>query len=607
MPPPTTNPGQSRAIAHTDGPIQVLAGPGSGKTFTIVKRILNLIGERKIPPEKILVITFTKAAALEMQSRFLKEIRRSYSAVNFGTFHSIYYQIITRSGYLNDFSLITELDKRKILRSILNHLFPAQTFGTSEYAEILNEISLRKNLESSGNQREKMAEIYEEYCDMLKEARKMDFDDMILYCHEMLSQNEKMRRTWQNYFSHIMVDEFQDINRLQYEVLKQISAPRNNLFIVGDDDQSIYGFRGANPTVMQDFLTDFPNCEQVVLNTNYRSTRQVVAAGSKVITCNLNRMPKDYQALRDGATPALHSFTAKEAEDEWLLQTINEKTADSLNDAAVILRTNFEVSLLAAKCIKIGIPVRTTEKIKDIFSHFIASDLIDYLYFSSGTKERSRFLNIVNKPLRYISRKSVANLTDSVNEAFVLQYYHDNPDGQVEVRRFFADCRRIEALSPHLAINFIRKGIGYDRYLKERAKPGEFAEWVEICDQLQESAQGCETHEEWFDLIASMQKLAGEQAGGKQGEKKKTASSDGLNIITMHSSKGLEFHTVFLPHLNEGTLPGTKSLTDEQIEEERRLFYVGMTRAKEMLYLSYSESAKHAPSRFLEPLKELHS
>jgi DNA helicase-2/ATP-dependent DNA helicase PcrA len=452
---------------------------------------------------------------------------------------------------------------------------------------------------------------------------------MILYCHEMLNNNDKIKKTWQNYFSHIMVDEFQDINRLQYQVLKKIAAPRNNLFIVGDDDQSIYGFRGANPAVMKDFLNDFPKCEQVVLETNYRSTRQVVAAAAKVIILNENRMPKDYQALRDGSVPVLLSFAGKESEDEWVLQTIREMPQEALKDAAVILRTNFEVSLLAGKCTGMGIPVKVTEKVRDIFSHFTANDLIDYLYFSAVCKERCRFLNIINKPLRYISRKCVANLTGEVNEAFVLSYYQDNPDGQGEVRRFFADCRRIAALSPYLAINFIRKGIGYDRYLKDRAKPQEFNEWVEICNELQESARGYATHEEWFDLIAGFKKLASEKAdsgsncNGKhqqpangtgstetdclQGEKKnKTAISDGLNIITMHSSKGLEFDTVFLPHLNEGTLPGAKSLTDEQIEEERRLFYVAMTRAKEKLFLTYSESAKYAPSRFLTPLKEFH-
>ncbi|MCL2254173.1 MAG: ATP-dependent helicase [Lachnospiraceae bacterium] len=592
MPPPTTNLEQERAIAHKDGPIQVLAGPGSGKTFTIVKRIMNLI-EQKVPPEKILVITFTKAAALEMQSRFLSEIRRSYSAVNFGTFHSIYYQIISRSGYLSDYSLISEFDKRKILRSILNHLFPTETFGQSEYTEILNEISLCKNQEMVTNPREKFAEIYEDYCEMLKESRKMDFDDMILFCHEMFSKHDDNLRKWQDYFSYILVDEFQDINRLQYLVLKQITAPRNNLFIVGDDDQSIYGFRGANPLVMQDFLKDFNDSVKVLLSTNYRSTNQIVSAAAKVITINKNRMPKNYQALRDGNDVDIFPFTKRDAEDEWLLDTISKKPHAELTNMAIILRTNFEVSAMASKCINYGIKVRAKEKIKDIFSHFTAVDIMDYIYFAIGPKERSRFLNIINKPMRYISRKAVVDLVEEIREIDVMNYYQGNIGCQDEVKRFFGACRRISSLSPYLAINFIRKGIGYDRYLKEKAKQQEFLEWMEICDELQESAKGYETFDEWFDMISALKEFADNQ---------KTAAMDGLNIITMHSSKGLEFKTVFMPHLNEGTIPGPKSITDEQLEEERRLFYVGIIRAKDNLYLTYTESPKYTPSRFLEPL-----
>ncbi|MCL2718521.1 MAG: ATP-dependent helicase [Lachnospiraceae bacterium] len=596
MPPPNENPGQARAIAHVNGPIQVLAGPGSGKTFTIVKRILNLVDIQKIPPEKILVITFTKAAALEMQSRFLKEIRRSYSAVSFGTFHSIYYQIVSRSGYLTDFSLVSEFEKIKILRKILNHLFPSQTFSRSDYAEILNEISLLKNFERQNNPRKGFSDIYDEYCEMLKSSRKMDFDDMILFCYEMFNNDKKTLEKWQNYFSHILVDEFQDINSLQYMVLKQIAGPSYNLFVVGDDDQAIYGFRGANPGVMQDFLADFVDCEKVVLDTNYRSTRQIVTAASKVIITNKNRLSKDYQALRDNEEPVLLSFAKRDDEDNWLMKKINEYPPDSLKDKAIIMRTNFEVSVIASKCVSHGIKVRVKEKVNDIFSHFAVIDILDYLNFSHGSKERSLFLNIINKPMRYLSRKTVANLTGEITEEAVKDYYQGNFSAKAEIERFFTACRRITTLSPYLAINFVRKGIGYDRYLKGQAKPQDFAELMAICDELQETARSYETFNEWFEMIHGLKALANENA------EKKTAAMDGLNIITMHSSKGLEFQTVFLPHLNEGTLPGPRALTNEQIEEERRLFYVGMTRAKDELYLTYTESAKYVPSRFLEPL-----
>ena len=606
----STNPGQERAICHVSGPIEVLAGPGSGKTFTIVRRILHLIEAERVPPEKILVITFTKAAALEMQSRFLKEIRRSYSAVSFGTFHSIYYQIITRSGYLPDYSLISEPEKKKILRSILNHYHPSRVFSQTEYAEILSEISLRKNMEAPRTAYDKFDNIYEEYCGMLSDIRKIDFDDMILCCHEMLSANEKTLKTWQQYFSYVLVDEFQDINRLQYMVLKQIVAPKNNLFIVGDDDQSIYGFRGAAPAMMQEFLSDFTGCEQVLLGTNYRSSRQIVAAASAVIAVNEQRFKKDYQAMRDGPVPQLISFAKREAEDEWILDAVAKAAPTARADMAIIMRTNHERKMMAAKCENRGIRVQSAEKAPDIFAHFCAQDILDYILFSLGPKERSRFLNIINKPMRYLSRKCVATLSGEVTLEAVLSYYRggaqgDNADALAEIRRFFAACNRIASLSPHLAINYIRKGIGYDRYLKERGRPHEFNEWMGICDLVQESAQGMDSYEEWFDVIAGYNKLADAGEGRQKADARAENKAEGLHIITMHGAKGLEYKTVFLPHLNEGVLPGAKSLSDEQIEEERRLFYVGMTRAKEELYLTYTQSLKLVPSRFLLPIKHL--
>ena len=600
----STNPAQERAICHVSGPMEVLAGPGSGKTYTIVQRIMRLIEEKNVPPEKILVITFTKAAALEMQARFLREIRRSYSAVNFGTFHSIYYQIITRSGYLPDYTLISEQEKKKILRSILNHFHPGRVFSQTEYTEILSEISLRKNMEATHNVYDKFDDIYEEYCGMLSDIRKIDFDDMILSCHEMLNANEKIRKTWQQYFSQVLVDEFQDINRLQYLVLKQIVAPKNNLFIVGDDDQSIYGFRGAAPAMMQEFLADFAGCGQVLLATNYRSSRQIVAAASAVIAVNEKRFPKDYQALRDGPEPQIISFAKRDAEDEWILDEVAKVAPVAHADMAIILRTNHELKAMAAKCECRGIRVQNAEKAPDIFAHFCAQDMLDYIHFSLGPKERSRFLNIINKPMRYLSRKCVAGLTGEVTLDAVLDYYRggeqgDNADALAEVRRFFAACRRIEGLAPHLAINYIRKGIGYDRYLKERGRPQEFNEWMGICDLLQESAEGMASYEEWFEVMAGLRGQT-DEAPAQQ----KNSAAAGLNIITMHGAKGLEYKTVFLPHLNEGVLPGARSLTADQIEEERRLFYVGMTRAKETLYLTYTESLKLSPSRFLLPIKD---
>ncbi len=578
------NQAQHCAITHSSGPMQVLAGPGSGKTTTIVKRVRYLVEVLKVPPETILVITFTKAAAQEMQSRFLTEIRRSYSAVNFGTFHSIYYQILIRSGYLKDFSLMTENEKTKMIKNILKQS------SMEECGDVLSEISRIKNLEEPSSPQ--ISEIFTEYCEMQKTVKKIDFDDMIRECHNMLIQNRHILEQWQQYFSYILVDEFQDINRLQYQILKLLAAPENNLFVVGDDDQSIYGFRGAKPAVISEFAEDYPTCKQVFLTVNYRSTNAIVEAAEKVIARNRQHIEKNCHALRAGSEVALIPFAEKEAENSFLMEQLKSLSPEISKSSAVILRTNHEAALLAVQCMEAGIPVWTAEKMPDIFTHFIGVDLMNYVQFAYQEKTRERFLNIINKPLRYISRKSVVTLEGVISEREILQYYEGNIDSQDEIRRFFKNCRQIAEMSPFLALHYIRKGIGYDRYLKERAKPGEYEEWMTIADKIQESAHGCTSFEEWFELVENVHQLCKQKPGVK----------NGIGLMTMHSSKGLEFHTVFLSHLNEGIVPNKKALTTEQIEEERRLFYVAMTRAKEKLWLLYTASSKSTPSRFLEPL-----
>jgi DNA helicase-2/ATP-dependent DNA helicase PcrA len=594
----------------------VLAGPGSGKTYTIVSRIVHLIERCHVPPDNILVITFTKAAAQEMQSRFLTAIGKTCATVHFGTFHSIYYQILSRSGYLQNFSLIKPAEQLRIIRRLLRQDRPHDNIDRTECEALLHDIGRLKNLEPPVGSFENIESLYSRYTDMLKTLKKMDFDDMILYCHEMLMGSPTILSQWQQYFTHILVDEFQDINRRQYQILRLLAAPDNHLFIVGDDDQSIYGFRGARPAVMKEFIDDFPDAVLIQLEINYRSTHPIIAAADAVITLNQQRLEKHYHALRDGNEVTLHAFPNKEQEDQYLLNSLKALDQGRHSETAVILRTNLEVSLLASKCTKMGIPISTTEKTIDLFAHFIANDIIDYLRFSTQEPTRARYLNIINKPARYLSGRAVADLTDGITEERLLEYYQGKGDDQAVIRRFFADCHRIARLSPYLAIHFIRKGIGYDRYLKERARPEEYEEWQEIANTIQESARDHSDCDSWLQFaeehsqplpkslnspLLSCDKPKATQSPIKSGDRA-GQSGQGIRLITMHGSKGLEFDTVYLPHLNEGTIPGKRSLTAGQIEEERRLFYVGMTRAKEQLCLLYTTSPKQSPSRFLEPL-----
>ena len=271
------NPSQLRAITHLSGPMMVLAGPGSGKTSVIVERTAYMINEGKIPASSILVVTFSRAAATEMKERFLKFVNRDRSEVTFGTFHGIFYGILNAAYNLNASNILSEEEKYSILREMTEKFGQEMEQEGDFLEEIAKEISVVKgnciSLEhyyASCCSDEVFREIYNGYKNALRTRRKLDFDDMILCCYELFSQRSDILKAWQKKFVYILVDEFQDINSLQYKILQMLAAPANNLFIVGDDDQSIYHFRGARPEIMLNFTRDYPGAETVLLDLNYR-------------------------------------------------------------------------------------------------------------------------------------------------------------------------------------------------------------------------------------------------------------------------------------------------------------------------------------------------
>jgi len=613
MPEFTISSRQQKAVEFISGPMQVLAGPGSGKTFVITQRIRYLIMECGVEPSRILVLTFTKAAAGEMQQRFHKLVKRADSFVAFGTFHAIFYSILKQTGQYRQFTLISETQKRNLLAQILQLPMTPLLADNEKISGLIRLISQIKNngerfdgLSEELFSKEELKAIYEDYNGYLTEFCKMDFDDMGLLCLKMFREDPMVLKGWQKRYSYILIDEFQDINPLQYQIIRMLARPEDNLFIVGDDDQSIYGFRGARPDIMQQFLKDYPTAEQVLLDVNYRCHAQIVEKSLQVIAANRNRFSKDIQAEHEeGAGVIMQSFPSQEKEYEELLRmlqaTARKARPGALSGTAVIYRTNYECSILAEKLLLQEIPFVMKETLQSRYDHFIIKDLLAYLEFANGNRKREIFHLFMNRPLRYLRKDCARSSMICLKE--LLTYYQNNIRMQEVARQLFHDLEQLATMRPYLAVNYIRQVIGYDDYLKENYQIKEGGKLLQIADDFQKEIKRFTSFGEMNDYISQCRALTNEKQKEMENginDKKRT----GIRLMTMHAAKGLEFSTVYLPDVNEGKLPSRQAASPEEIEEERRMFYVAMTRAQKELHILYCdrENGKERPSRFLEPL-----
>lgn len=601
------NPSQLRAIAHLSGPMMVLAGPGSGKTSVVVERTAYLIREGKVPASSILVVTFSKAAAREMKERFLRFMEIPRSDVAFGTFHGVFYGILKQAYGLGAENILSEEEKYGILKEMILEFGQDMAQEGDFLEEVAKEISVVKgnriSLEhyyASCCSDEVFRQIFMGYRNALLQKRKLDFDDMLLCCYQLLSQREDILRAWQQKFRYIMVDEFQDINHLQYDTVRLLAAPENNLFIVGDDDQSIYHFRGARPEIMLNFKKDYPGAETVLLDVNYRCSENILSTAMKVVSCNKKRFPKKLSTPNEKGKPVfLREF--QNPREEYLAAAAELKkrleNGESLEDTAILFRTNQEAEGLVGTLMEYQIPFVMKEQLPNLFRHWICRNLRAYLAMAAGDRSRRTFLEIMNRPNRYIARDALTE--PQIRFEALLEYYRDKDWMCDRITTLETHLRILSSLSPYAAINFIRKGMGYEEYLREyadyrRMKPEEL---LEVLERIQESAKGIKSLGEWEDYIEAYTKKLAEQA------KKQEIRREGVVISTLHGAKGLEYDRVYIMNVNEGSIPYKKAVLSEMLEEERRLFYVGMTRAKKELNLCYVKrqfEKEREPSRFLE-------
>ena len=579
---------QLKAIQSKAGPLLVLAGPGSGKTYVITHHMIYLISECHIPANQILVITFTKAAALEMQKRAVSA-NPACSYVIFGTFHSVFYHILKLSNPNKAYQLAGDKERFLLLKDLIKNENSHDTsVDLIQEAECcMQEISRFKNLfpDPLSQQNEKMPEkyrrIYRLYEEWLQENGKLDFDDMIKLCYQQLKSDRKLRSYWQDRFSHILIDEFQDINRLQYETICLLGA-NHNIYAVGDDDQAIYSFRGSDPALMNQFIRDF-DAKTVSLVDNYRSSRDIVALSSRFIAHNKDRFEKHPQAVSD-RTDSLKVIPCQSAKEEFM--TIQEAVFqyhDQYPDKtqAILLRTNRQVYAYQ----NIGQGQREDT--------ILALDLLSYLAFLNEGYKRSDFIKIMNKPVRYIPygilSEPVIDFAKLKKRAMGKSWVVER---LVELERQVAFAKGLDMAGQ---ARYIYKAMGYEAYYKSGVKTRPGTGTDQITDQTQDQA---------FELFLGRLKKCNDLSTLQkeyEAEQKTDQKNSHVTVMTYHASKGLEFDRVYLPNLEYGKVPHGRMLTLQELEEERRMFYVALTRAKESLWLLHDKSQTVSP--FLEELK----
>lgn len=606
------NKSQIQAISHMDGPAMVLAGPGSGKTTVITHRIKNLIEKAEVRPENILVVTFTKAAAISMQKRFSTLMNGGKGQlVTFGTFHSVFYKILRKSRRYEATEILSERQKTDYIREIIGR-YGISSNDISELSQnIINDIgNIKGNMlnaqeyEPSCCKKEDFIKVYNAYNLELKKDGKMDFDDILRECYLLLCENHTILEQWRELYKYILIDEFQDINRIQMNIIELLASPLNNIFVVGDDDQSIYGFRGARPEIMIEFKDYYPEAELIVLDVNYRSTQSIINVAGRVIENNKTRLDKCAHANNNkDFQPDIRKFRNQVEELKFVVSKIKEyeNQGISLSEMAILVRNNSQIQEISSFLKNRKIEAESGKHRSNIYNGMVAKDILFYVRGAlkfDGTYFNEDLIYVLNKPQRYISRQVV--LSVNMNISAVRRIYSKN-----NIDSFLFHIEMIRKLPPQAALSYIRKGAGYEEYLRLYAIENNIP-MSGLLKQLEQLVQECSkfnTLEQWINSIDSAQNSEGQNFGKKSSGEGGT--NNRINIMTMHSSKGLEFKAVFIVDANQGIIPTSKALRERDFEEERRLFYVAITRAIDYLNIYAVEERLGCPievSMFVEEM-----
>lgn len=628
------NPQQQKAVKTTEGPLLIMAGAGSGKTRVLTHRIAYLIEEKGVHPANILAITFTNKAAREMKERIHQLLGEVANDIWISTFHSMCVRILRRDidriGFERHFTILDDTDQLSVIKNILKELnYDPKKF--SPYA-ILNSISSAKNElktakdygKTVGNIHEQVvSEVYEQYEKTLRKNQALDFDDLIMMTITLFKRVPEVLEYYQRKFQYIHVDEYQDTNRAQYVLVNLLASRLQNICVVGDSDQSIYRWRGADIRNIMSFENDYPNAKVILLEQNYRSTKIILDAANEVIKHNFDRKPKKLWTNNEkGKKIALYTALNEKDEARFVVNKIKElmeKEKRKLSDFAVLYRTNAQSRVLEEELLKAKLPYKIVGGMK-FYDRKEIKDLLAYLRLIANPNDDISFQRIINVPKRGIGASSIEKIAQfaALHEISMFEALNSidliglSPKISHAASQFSDLIKNFSKMQDYLSVTELVEEVieksGYREMLK-RENTLEAESRIENIEEFLSVAKNFEEASEDKSLIAFLTDLALITDLDQVDE-------DGTNVIylmTLHSAKGLEFPVVFITGLEEGIFPHSRSLTgdENEIEEERRLAYVGITRAEEELYLTNAEhrilygfQSSYRPSRFLDEIPE---
>ena len=600
------NKSQKQAVTCLLKPTLVIAGPGSGKTHVIINRVHYMIEQLNCAPQHILVVTFSKLAAEEMKQRYEKI--HGVTGVTFGTLHSVFYRILRRSDprrYAIE-HLLLEDKKKSILQNLIKELELDEEEDfienfTKHLSLMQNQLIESKNYYPEGISREAFIKLLKHYEAFKERHQAFDFDDMLVACYYLLDNDDAILKVVRAQYQYILIDEFQDINEVQFRIIKKIAEAKRQIFVVGDDDQSIYQFRGAKPEFLLDFKKHFPEVEEIYLDVNYRSTQMILNYSLALIEHNTKRYLKALTTPNaKGSAPLF--IPCKDAKEEALLivnEIIKRKNEGlPLTEMAIIYRTNLQARPIVETLLAANIPFCLRDGMVSLYDQWITQDLFAYLYLAENINQPELAARIINKPKRYISNAAMQQAKQMGGHLFMnLLGLETLTEWQKNyIQQLLFDLQVLKEKDLKNAIAYIRRNIGYDQYVMDYASFRKMpaSSLLEVLDDIEDSTEGYVSFKEWENMLKTMSEEVKTQTNHKN------IKQEALNLMTMHGSKGLEFNTVFIIGVVNGTIPHHKSHLPAELEEERRLFYVAMTRAKENLFI-YSPKERHGKNVDISP------
>jgi DNA helicase II / ATP-dependent DNA helicase PcrA len=614
---------QAEAVTYTGGAMLILAGAGSGKTRVLTARTAYLLIMKKIDPRKIMLVTFTAKAAMEMKNRLLSYPQIERKQTNHlvtGTFHSLFFRILAHH-YPEKWNGTKLLKKEWQRGQIIKEAGKELQLDEKEFAydAALQQISFWKNslispddVKPTSSWEEKTAILYKQYEQYKSQHDLFDFDDMLTGSYELFRQQPNILERYQNRFEYFLVDEFQDVNKVQYELIKLLSQKSKNVCAVGDDDQSIYAFRGSDPSYLRDFETDFPDAHLVILDENYRSSHSIVSTANRIIVQNKHRRPKNMKAQFSNDNAPILFFPENEEEEATMIMTdIAERIADGAqpSDFAILFRTNTASRAIFERLAHSSLPFTIDQDAESFYDRFIIKCMLSFLRLALNEDDVNAISNIL--PALFIKQSVMRDLkAESIlNDCSLLECLGKVQTGyafqEKKLKKVIPITRCLSSLTPLEAIDRVEKELGFQDFLKKRGNEGN--RWDKGSDDLRDLrvvAQNFNTIHDFLDHADHMAAM--------NMEIKKQKNIENIKLSTIHRSKGLEYKIVYIIGVVDGSIPHDYALEAlrsgdiEPLEEERRLLYVAVTRAKEQLYVSVPQKRRGKQaysSRFLNPVK----